>query len=43
MLALTEFLYININKGNVCVLVSLDLAKAFDVIVREFLFEKMKW
>jgi hypothetical protein len=42
MLELTEFLYVQINKGNICVLVSLDLAKALDAIVREFLFET-KW
>jgi hypothetical protein len=43
MIALTEFLYRQINAGNICVLVSLDLAKAFDLIVREFLLEKLGW
>jgi hypothetical protein len=43
MVALTEFLCTEINNGNICILVSLDLAKAFDVIVREFSYEKLKW
>jgi hypothetical protein len=43
MVALTEFMYREINKGNICILVSLDLAKAFDKIVREFLYEKLQW
>lgn len=43
MISLTEFMYKQIDKGNICILVALDLSKAFDVIVREFLFEKLKW
>jgi len=43
MTALLEFIYREIDKGNVCILVSLDLAKAFDTIIREFLLEKLTW
>jgi hypothetical protein len=31
-----------INNGNLCLVVSLDLAKAFDVIMRELLLQKLK-
>jgi hypothetical protein len=43
MLALLDCAYKEINLGNICLLVSLDLAKAFDVIIREFLLEKLRW
>jgi retron-type reverse transcriptase len=43
MLALIDCAYKEINKGNICMIVSLDLAKAFDVIIREFLLNKLKW
>lgn len=43
MLAVTESIYENINKGQICILVALDLSRAFDLIVRDFLFEKLKW
>jgi retron-type reverse transcriptase len=42
MLALIDCAYKEINKGNICLIVSLDLAKAFDVIIREFLLNKLK-
>jgi hypothetical protein len=43
MLALIDLAYKEINSGNICLLVSLDLAKAFDVIIRDFLLEKLRW
>jgi hypothetical protein len=43
MMALIECAYKEINAGNICVIVSLDLAKAFDTIVREFLISKLEW
>jgi exonuclease III len=43
MLALIDCAYREINSGNLCLVVSLDLAKAFDVIIREFLLHKLKW
>jgi retron-type reverse transcriptase len=43
MLALIDCAYKEINKGNICMIVSLDLAKACDVIIREFLLSKLKW
>jgi len=43
MAALLEYIYQHLNKGNICLLASLDLAKAFDTIVREFLLEKLEW
>jgi hypothetical protein len=42
MLALIDCAYKEINKGNICLIVSLDLAKAFDVIIREFLLKKLE-
>lgn len=41
--ALTEHIYKYIDKGNICILLALDLSKAFDVMVREFLLEKLRW
>src|SRR5882757_9702152 len=38
-----EFIYKQIDSNNVCILVSLDLSKAFDTIVREILCEKLRW
>lgn len=43
MIAITESIYEQVNKGHICILVALDLSRAFDVIVREFLLEKLKW
>jgi len=43
MLALVDFMQKQIDAGNVCILVSLDLSKAFDVIVREFFVKKLTW
>lgn len=42
MTALTEFIYQEISQKKVCILVSLDLSKAFDVIIREYLFQKLE-
>ena len=42
--ALTDHLYTELDTGNVCILVSLDLSKAFDKVNREILLHKMsKW
>jgi len=43
MLALINFIQQQIDKGNICLLVALDLSKAFDVIVREFFLTKLGW
>jgi hypothetical protein len=43
MIALTEFMYREINLGKICLLLSLDIAKGFDTIIREFLYEKLGW
>ncbi|OXA41542.1 putative RNA-directed DNA polymerase from transposon BS [Folsomia candida] len=43
MIALIDSVHNQINLGNICILVSLDLSKAFDVLVREFLLEKLRW
>jgi len=43
MLALTELTHKEINKNKICMIISLDLAKAFDTIIRKFLIEKLKW
>jgi hypothetical protein len=43
MIALTEFVYKEINTNKMCILVALDLFHAFDVIVREFLLKKLVW
>jgi hypothetical protein len=43
MIAIMEHVYKAIDKGHSCILASLDLAKAFDVIIREFLLEKLRW
>ena len=40
--ALTDYLYEEIDAGNVCLLVSLDLSKAFDKVNRKLLLHKMK-
>ena len=42
MIALTEYMYKEVSEGKVCLLVSLDLSKAFDVIVREYLMDKLR-
>ena len=42
--ALTDLLFSEIDKDNVCILVSLDLRKAFDKVHRQLLVHKMsKW
>jgi len=43
MLSLVDFMQKQVDLGNVCLLVSLDLSKAFDVIVREFFVKKLSW
>jgi len=43
MLALIDFIQKQIDIGYFCILVSLDLSKAFDVIVREFFIQKLTW
>lgn len=43
LVALTDFIYNSLDEGKICILVSLDLRKAFDKVVREILIEKLKW
>lgn len=43
LIALTDFLYENLDKGNVCILISLDISKAYDKTCRQVLLHKLKW
>jgi hypothetical protein len=43
LLALTDYFYESIHNGHVCIVVSLDIKKCFDSIVRYILIEKLKW
>ena len=42
-LALTDHFYREIDNNNICILVSLDLSKAFDKVNRELLLHKFAW
>jgi len=42
-IALTDHLFAEIDKGNVCILISLDLRKAFDKVNRELILHKLGW
>jgi len=41
--ALTDYLYEEIDTGKICILVSLDLSKAFDKVHRQILVYNMKY
>lgn len=43
LIAITDYMYEAISKGNVCVLVTLDIKKAYDKTCREILLHKLKW
>jgi len=42
-IALTDFLYSKIDEGYVCIVISLDLRKAFDKVDRELVLHKLSW
>ena len=42
-LALTDYFYSELDKDLICILISLDLSKAFDKVLRELLFHKFGW
>ena len=42
-LALTDFMYTELDKGNICILLSLDFRKAFDKVNRELILHKLDW
>jgi hypothetical protein len=43
IIAITDFMYESLAKGNVCIVVTLDLRKAFDKVDREVLVHKLQW
>ncbi len=43
LIALTDFLYNEIDKNNICILLSLDFQKAFDKVDRDILLYKMAY
>jgi len=42
-LALTDYFYRELDKDLIWILISLDLSKAFDKVLRELLFHKFGW
>ena len=42
-IAATEIMYNHIKKNEICILVSLDLRKAFDTVNKNILLEKLTW
>jgi len=43
IMALMEYIYKQIDRNHICILVSIDMSKAFDTIVRPILYEKLRW
>jgi hypothetical protein len=43
IIAITDFMYESFEKGNICIVVTLDLRKAFDKVDREVLLHKLHW
>lgn len=43
LLAITEFIYTSLDNNRFCILVTLDIMKAYDKSCREVLLHKLKW
>jgi len=43
LVAITDFIYSDLNTGKFGIIVTLDLSKAFDKVVKEILIEKLAW
>lgn len=43
LVALTDYVYENLDDNQICAIIALDLQKAFDSVNRDILIEKMKW
>jgi hypothetical protein len=43
MIAITDYMYQEIDKGKVCLVVTIDLRKAFDKVDRTVLLHKLSW
>jgi retron-type reverse transcriptase len=43
IIAITDFMYASLAKGNVCIVVTLDLRKAFHKVDRKVLVHKLQW